>query len=109
MTIEAAFASMMPSTVTLNAVSSTDAYGKRTFSGTATSIQCRIQTARRLLITEDGKQIPVEGTVYCYGTSAATVNDKLTLPDGTVVPIVAVETRNDDTGAYATVIQYGRA
>lgn len=109
MTIEAAFASMMPSTVTLNAVASTDAYGKRTFAGASTSIQCRIQTSRRMVITEDGKQVPVEGTVYCYGTSAATINDKLTLPDGTVVPIVAVETRNDETGAYATVIQYGRA
>jgi hypothetical protein len=100
---------MMPSTVTLNAVSTTDAYGRRTFSGTSQSIQCRIQTARRLITTEDGRQIPVEGTVYCYGTSSATVNDKLTLPDGTVVPIVAVETRNDDTAAYVTVISFGRA
>ena len=100
---------MMPSTVTLNAVSTTDAYGKRTFAAAGTSIQCRVQTARRLLITEDGKSIPVEGTVYCFGTSMAKINDKLTLPDGTVVPIVAVETRNDDTGAYATVISYGRA
>lgn len=99
----------MPSTVTLNAVQTTDAYGKRTFSGTSTSIQCRIQTSRRLITSEDGKQIPVEGTVYCFGTSAATVNDKLTLPDGTVVPIVAVETKNDESGAYATIIQFGRS
>jgi len=108
-TIETAFAGMMPSTVTLNAVQTTDAYGKRTFSGTSTSIQCRIQTSRRLITSEDGKQIPVEGTVYCFGTSAATVNDKLTLPDGTVVPIVAVETKNDESGAYATIIQFGRS
>lgn len=109
MTIETAFSSMMPSTVTLNAVQSTDAYGKRTFSGTSTSIQCRVQQTRRMVITEDGKQIPVEGSVYCYGTSNATVNDKLTLPDGSVVPILSVETRNDDVGAYVTVISYGRA
>lgn len=109
MTIETAFASMMPSTVTINAVTATDAYGRRTFSGSASTIQCRIQTTRRLLITEDGKQVPVEGTVYCYGTSTATINDKLTLPDGSIVPIVSIETRNDDAGAYVTVIQYGKA
>ncbi len=99
----------MPSTVSLNAVLSTDAYGKRTFSGTTTSITCRVQTTRRVVIGEDGSQIPVEGTVYCFGTSNATVNDKLTLPDGSVVPIVSVETRNDETGSYVTVISYGRA
>lgn len=109
MTINAAFSSMMPSTVVINAVQSTDAYGKRTFSATATSLQCRIQTTRRLVISEDGQQVPVEGTVYVFGTSAATVNDKLTLPDSSVVPIVSVETRNDESGAYATVISYGRA
>lgn len=109
MTIEAAFSGMMPSTVSLNAVSSTDEYGKRTFSATTTSIQCRVQTTRKIMISEDGSQIPVEGTVYCYGTSAATVNDKLTLPDASVVPILSVETRNDDTGSYATIISYGRA
>lgn len=109
MTIEAAFSSMMPSTVTVNAVQSTDAYGKRVFAGASTSLQCRIQTTRRMVITEDGKEVPVEGTVYVYGTSVVTVNDKLTLPDNTVVPIVSVETRNDDTGAYATIISYGRA
>jgi len=108
-TIESAFSSMMPSTVTLNAVQSTDAYGKRTFAGASTSIQCRLQQSRRMVITDDGKQIPVEGTVYCYGTSTATVNDKLTLPDGSIVPILSVETRNDDVGAYVTVISYGRA
>lgn len=109
MTIETAFSSMMPSTVSLNAVASTDAYGKRTFSGTTTSIQCRVQQTRRMVLTQDGQQIPVEGSVYCYGTSIATVNDKLTLPDGSVVPILAVETRNDDQAAYVTVISYGRA
>lgn len=100
---------MMPSTVTLNAVQTTDEYGKRTFSGASTSIQCRIQTSRRLIMSEDGKQIPVEGTVYCFGTSNATVNDKLTLPDGSVVPIIAVETKNNEDGAYVTIIQYGRS
>lgn len=109
MTIEAAFASMMPSTVTVNAVQSTDAYGKRVFAGATTSLQCRIQTTRRMVITEDGKEVPVEGTVYVFGTSTVTANDKLTLPDNTVVPIVSVETRNDDKGSYVTVISYGRA
>lgn len=109
MTIDAAFSAMMPSTVTVNAVASTDAYGKRTFSGTTTSIQCRVQQARRMVISEDGQQIPVEGSVYCFGTSNVTVNDKLTLPDASIVPILSVETRNDESGAYVTVISYGRA
>lgn len=108
MTIETAFSSMMPSSVTITSVSSTDAYGKRTFSGSST-IQCRIQKSKRIINTADGKQIPEEGRVYCYGTSNATVNDRLTLPDGSNVPILTVETRNDEVGAYVTVISFGKA
>lgn len=108
MTIETAFSSMMPSTVTLNAVSSTDAYGKRTFSGTSTSVQCRIQKSKRLIMTEDGEQIPEDGRVYCYGVVTAAIEDKLTLPDGSVRPILSVETRNDETGPYVTVISFGK-
>lgn len=108
MTIETAFASMMPSTVTINGVASTDAYGKRTFSGSSTSVQCRIQKSKRLIANDDGEQIPEDGRVYCYGVVAVNIEDKLTLPDGSVRPIISVETRNDDTGAYATVISFGK-
>ena len=107
MGIEAAFADLMPSTVTVNTMSTTDSYGVRTFSGSGTSIQCRIQKSRKLIISEDGKEIVEEGRVYCYGVATVTVSDKLTLPDATVVPILAVETRNDDNGTYVTVISFG--
>jgi hypothetical protein len=107
-TIETAFSSMMPSSVTITSVSATDAYGKRTFAG-ATTIQCRIQKSKRLINSADGKQIPEEGRVYCYGTSSATVNDRLTLPDGSTAPILSVETRNDEVGSYVTVISFGKA
>ena len=90
MTIEAAFSSMMPSTVTVNAVQSTDAYGKRVFAGASTSLQCRIQTTRRMVITEDGKEVPVEGTVYVYGTSVVTVNDTVAETDAVGVAVLEV-------------------
>ena len=108
MTIETAFSSMMPSTVTLSSVSATDAYGKRTFAS-GSSIQCRIQRTAHLVNTEDGKQIPAEGKVYCYGVVTATVNDKLVMPDATVVPVLTVETRNDEVGSYVTVLSFGKA
>jgi hypothetical protein len=106
--IEPAFLELMPSTVTINSVSSTNEYGIRTF-GSSTTVSCRIQKSSRLVITEDGKQVPEEGRVYCYGTATVTVNDKLTLPDNTVVPILSVETRNNEAGAFVTVISFGRA
>lgn len=109
MTIEAAFLTMMPSTVTLHAVSSTDAYGKRTFAGSGTSVRCRVQTSRRLIVSADGLEIPEEGRVYCYGVVSATVRHKLTLPSGEVVPILMVDTRNDEAGTYSTVISFGKA
>lgn len=109
MVIQAAFSSMMPSTVTVTGVSTTDAYGKRTFAASGTSIQCRIQKSRKLVMSEDGKEIVEEGRVYCYGVATVTVSDKLTLPDTTVVPILSVETRNDETGTYVTVISFGAA
>ena len=62
--IEPAFLELMPSTVTINSVSSTNEYGIRTF-GSSTTVSCRIQKSSRLVITEDGKQVPEEGRVYC--------------------------------------------
>lgn len=108
MTIEAAFLDLMPSTVTWYSVASTDAYGKRTFSGTAQTQRCRVQIARNVTRDADGKEVMEDGKVYFYGTSTITVNDRLVLPDGSTQVILNVETRNDQTGAHVTVLSFGK-
>jgi hypothetical protein len=109
MTIEAAFLELMPSTVTWYGVQSTDAYGKRTFSGASNSQRCRIQQTQNMTRDAEGKTVIEDGKVYFYGTSTIGINDRLLLPDGTEHVILTVETRNDEDGAHSTVATFGRA
>lgn len=109
MTIEAAFLEMMPSTVSWYPVSSTDAYGRRTFSGTAQTQRCRVQISKQMARDANGKQVTEEGRVYFYGPSTITIDDRLILPDGTTQVILSVETRNDQFGTHCTVASFGKA
>lgn len=109
MTIEAAFLELMPATVSWYSVSSTDAYGKRTFSGVANTQRARVQMSKQMARDANGKQVTEEGRVYFYGTSTITIDDKLVLPDGSTQVILTVETRNDEDGAHSTVASFGKA
>lgn len=110
MAIEADFAEMMPHTVTLHVRSSTDFHGKPTYAGGAgTSLTCRVEEGRNVTRGSDARDITEDGRIYVYGTTTATVNDKITLPDGAVVRVVAVETLADQSAAHHTVIHYGRS
>lgn len=109
MGIEAAFLSMMPSTITVYAQASLDQYGKRTFSATGTSYQCRVQDVNELLRTDDGREVVITGRVYLYGAPTdITTDHKIVLPDGSSPVVYLVTVNNDQTGAHHTVIQYGR-
>lgn len=107
MTIEAAFLDLMPSTVTIYAEASRDAYGKATFSGTGTDVRCRVVPESRMTRTGDGREVVSAGRVYCYGVPTVDVDSRLVLPDGTTAIVLAVQVQNDETGAHHTVVTFG--
>lgn len=109
MTIDAQLLEIMVDTITLAAVSTKDAYGKRTWATASSVTNCRVQTGSHKVIDNAGAEAVAVGKVYVPGSPTLTLNHKLTLPDGTSPPILQVERVGDEIGSNHTVIHYGKA
>lgn len=109
MSLDPSFLDLMPSTVTLYAQSSRDAYGKQSFSGTGTAVRCRVVPESKVMRTADGREVVSTGRVLCYGTPTVTTDHRLVLPDGSDAIVLGVQVQNDEDGAHHTVITFGAA
>ena len=107
MTIEAADLGMMPSTVTIYSQSSSDKYGKPSYSASGTAVRCRVVPANKVVRTATGVDIVANGTIYFYGTPTVTVDSKITLPNGDMVFVIDVTVQNDESGTHHTVVTFG--
>jgi hypothetical protein len=105
-TIEAAFLELMPSTVTVFASTTTDAYGKQSFAATGTAVRCRLQPSDEVMKDADNRDVVAKGTIIFYGTPTITPSSKIVLPDNTIPLIVSVQVHNDDTGTHHTTVVY---
>lgn len=106
--IDAAFLELMPSTVTLYPQASRDAYGKQTFSGSGTTVRCRVVPTNDVIRDSNGREVVASGRVLCYGTPTVTVDSRLVLPDGSDAVVIAVQVQNDEDGPHHTVVTFGR-
>jgi len=107
MAIEAAFLTMMPSTVTVYAKTAMDAYGKMTHSATGTAVRCRIQQTGRVVKSPDNRDVYETGTIIFYGSPTISEDSKIVLPDGSIPLIISVTKHNDDVGANHITISFG--
>jgi hypothetical protein len=107
MSIDTALTEIMIDTITVASVTAKTAYGVRTW-GTATTISnCRVQTGSHKVLDSEGTEKVASGKVYVPGSPTITINDKLTLPNGSQPPIIKVVSVNDQSGANHMVIHYG--
>jgi len=106
MPIESAFDEMMNDTVTIQARSTTNQYGQRTW-GTAADYVGRVSYQTRLTKDMEGRQRVSSGRVYLHDAYPSIGTDaKLTLPDGTVPIITAIETFTDTAGDHHTTVHF---
>lgn len=101
---------MTPQTVDIRTSSTTNAYGERTFTGTATTHDCYIE---RVVEQPAGinADVLVDYKVFIPNqTIAVDTSDEITLPApiSAVRPIVGVETRADPLGQVGQVVYVGR-
>jgi hypothetical protein len=111
MGISAEFLSLMPDTLTVFSQSAVDKYGKRTFSGSGTSIRCRVQydinQSGGGAQGSDGRLATPTGKAFLYGDYNITTDHRLVLPDSTEAIIRSVNRAGDENGAHHTVINFG--
>lgn len=106
MSIDTAFLSLMPSTVTVYPHTTRDAYGKQSHSASGTSVRCRIQMDTSVNRGNDAREVGKTGTIYAYGVVSVATEDKVMLPDGLSALITSVTIANDENGPHHTVIRF---
>lgn len=111
MGIDAEFLTLMPDTLTIYGQSSVDKYGKRTFSGSGTTVSCRVQYDIQQNAGTDGqgeaRTAKPQGRAFCYGDVTVTTDHRLVLPGSVEAIIRSVNRARDESGAHHTVIHFG--
>jgi hypothetical protein len=93
----------MPTTITIETFASRDGYGERSF-GAPTPVLCRLQEKTERVTIPSGEEVLARGRAYLAEITGVTVEDKITLPDGTTPEILAVPKVNDESGPHHEVI-----
>lgn len=88
---------MMTDTITWQPLAGYDEHGQPSF-GTATTIKCRIVDKEHFTRRLDGQEVIAKTTIYCDGYHGIDVNDKITLPDGSVPMMIRINTFPDEFG-----------
>lgn len=87
---------LMPLTVVVEPFVTRDQAGVATY-GTAVSYRARVNNKAHNVIGPDGQMVLASGTVWLATTSSIGVDDRVTLPDGTIPRILASNGEYDET------------
>lgn len=98
----------MTDTVNFYPKSSTDKYGKATFSGTAVTITGRLIYGREKNRDVQGTEVVDLGRFITYGPATSiTVNHKMSV-GADIFTVNSVSGIKDENGAHHTVVRFGR-
>jgi len=103
---------MTPDTVDIRTTSTTNSYGERTFTGSATSYDCYIMRVEEAQRSVNDDLAVVDYICYIPDSSLTlNVEDQITLPApiSDTRPIVRVNTKRDPLGQVAVVAYVGSA
>ena len=109
MSFSTQFLSMMNSTVTVSTRASHNSYGEATYSTSSATYRARIVEKPGFIREAAGETIQFSHTLWIRSTGSVsiTATDRITLPDGTKPPIVAVERYPDDEGEHHVKVMLG--
>ena len=98
----------MTSTITVEPWTGQDVYGKATY-GTAVSIAARISEKPSRVLDSAGQTVVTGATAWTDAANTViTSKDRVTLPDGSQPPLIAVHRMPDDIGIVLTTLSFGR-
>lgn len=101
MALETDFLQMSTQTITVNALSTMDAYGAPSFSTAASTFRAYIEPGVRVLVNAQGVEEVASATVYVMSSSANIgPQDRMTLADARTPKIIRVDVLNDDEGQH---------
>lgn len=109
MSFPSAFLSMMDSTVKISTRTTHNNYGEPSFAATTSSYRARIVEKPGYLRNGQAEEISYSHVMWVASTGSVsiTASDRLTLPDGTIRPMLAVERYPDEDGAHHVKVYLG--
>ena len=103
MAIDPALAALAPHTVQIAPRSGQNEFGEDTF-GADVAYSCLIEKKPRMVRTATGEEAVSGATIYLTSAPSLTVDDKVTLSDGTQPAILSIGTYPNTSGDYFSVI-----
>ncbi len=100
MTMDAALRALLTDTVTLAAYTSQDVYGSPTYASPQT-VPARIEYKVRRVVDHTGQERVSRARVFLDGDVVLDLRDRVTLPDGTSPPILALYSVRDVDGSIS--------
>lgn len=102
MTFPSAFLSLMDSTIKISTRTTHSNYGEPSFAATTSSYRARIVEKPGFFRDGAGEEINYSHTIWIASTGSVsiTVSDRVTLPGGTIRPVLAVERYPDEDGPH---------
>lgn len=109
MALETAFLELMPQTVTVYSQTAKTEYGIQSWSGSGTSVNCRVMETGTLVHDANGRQVYETGKIIFYGTPTVSLSSRIALPDGSFPVLLTVNVHSDENGLSHTSVSFGRA
>lgn len=97
---------LMPATVTVQTFVGRDSYGTASY-GSPITFSARVTYKNDYIRVATGEQVVSRGHIWIATVEDVTVQDLITLPDGTTPPLLAVEQIADESGPLYTKVYFG--
>jgi hypothetical protein len=104
---DADFLDLMPHSVVVSTRASHSAYGTAVYSTSGSTYRARVLTKPGFVRSAQGENVAFHTVVWVASTGSIDISSRLTLPDGTTPPIVAMERVPDEDGTYHSKIMCG--
>ncbi|MBW2084438.1 MAG: hypothetical protein JRI54_00180 [Deltaproteobacteria bacterium] len=104
--MEVDFKDFFPHTIVIEPFLGRNDYGEPIY-GDATSYNARVVGKQKLVRTPSGEEKVSSSQVYIYEISNVSPEDRVTLPDGSSPPILAVAKFPDENGDHHEVVFFG--
>lgn len=100
MSLEADFQTMCVQTVNVKTRTGRNGDGSDTFSTAGSTYRARVANTKKWVRNSEGVAIQASYMAWILSTGIIAADSKITLPDGSTPPILAISSFPDDSGAH---------
>lgn len=109
MSFDPIYLTMMTQTITVQPYTSVDIYGKKVYSGTASTYFAYIMEQPTKVLNYLGAEVISSHTAYIASTSRLDITSRYTFPDGDTPHPIRADVMYDEDGIHHNVVLFGSA